>query len=391
MARRKMPPTPASSTEIQGQDHSEKLDSLQLAFELPPSALRTSSAGGGQRTDPESSISPVALTANASYPIQPSETVKSRRRSSATQKDVFSLPPPPTRPRRIIQMKPRPPGQDPAMTSMFGADPNKTAPKGSTAPDSGKKKQPSASSAAGRKMARKTAHSLIERRRRLRMNTEFDILKDLIPACERDMHKLAVLQAAIEYIRYLLDCIARLESRLDTTPTNTPFVPTGRNGDDLEDEDMDERDEDEDIEMAESETTSPAIMPNTNTNANAFDAYTPRSAEPSESPALVAQDAHDRRRQSYSSGPTSHRHYDFSTSSSASPSFGPQSLASCSNVAGPARELPSTPLPSPAALGPAPPLRDKIHEASAALMMLNADRRVTPNRGLSVRDLLSSN
>jgi hypothetical protein len=58
-----------------------------------------------------------------------------------------------------------------------------------------KKKQPSATSAAGRKIARKTAHSLIERRRRSKMNEEFGTLKDMIPACRgQEMHKLAILQ-----------------------------------------------------------------------------------------------------------------------------------------------------------------------------------------------------
>jgi hypothetical protein len=59
-----------------------------------------------------------------------------------------------------------------------------------------KKKQPSATSAAGRKIARKTAHSLIERRRRSKMNEEFAVLKDMIPACTGEMHKLAILQVS---------------------------------------------------------------------------------------------------------------------------------------------------------------------------------------------------
>lgn len=60
----------------------------------------------------------------------------------------------------------------------------------------GKKKQPSATSAAGRKIARKTAHSLIERRRRSKMNEEFAVLKSMIPACTGEMHKLAILQVS---------------------------------------------------------------------------------------------------------------------------------------------------------------------------------------------------
>jgi hypothetical protein len=59
----------------------------------------------------------------------------------------------------------------------------------------GKKKQPTSTSVAGRKIARKTAHSLIERRRRSKMNEEFGVLKDMIPACkDQEMHKLAILQ-----------------------------------------------------------------------------------------------------------------------------------------------------------------------------------------------------
>ena len=65
-----------------------------------------------------------------------------------------------------------------------------------------KKKQPSSTSVAGRKIARKTAHSLIERRRRSKMNEEFGVLKDMIPACTGEMHKLAILQ--VYYISNLL-------------------------------------------------------------------------------------------------------------------------------------------------------------------------------------------
>ena len=55
--------------------------------------------------------------------------------------------------------------------------------------------------AAGRKMARKTAHSLIERRRRSKMNEEFGVLKDMIPACTgQEMHKLAILQVGMIFV-----------------------------------------------------------------------------------------------------------------------------------------------------------------------------------------------
>lgn len=66
-----------------------------------------------------------------------------------------------------------------------------------------KKKQPSTTSVAGRKIARKTAHSLIERRRRSKMNEEFGVLKDMIPACkDQEMHKLAILQVCHTFISY---------------------------------------------------------------------------------------------------------------------------------------------------------------------------------------------
>ena len=56
------------------------------------------------------------------------------------------------------------------------------------------KKQASSTSAAGKKVARKVAHSVIERRRRSKMNEEFSILKDMIPECkDQEMHKLAIL------------------------------------------------------------------------------------------------------------------------------------------------------------------------------------------------------
>ncbi len=59
------------------------------------------------------------------------------------------------------------------------------------------KKQPSSTSAAGKKIARKTAHSVIERRRRSKMNEEFATLKGMIPACtDQEMHKLAILQVS---------------------------------------------------------------------------------------------------------------------------------------------------------------------------------------------------
>lgn len=200
MPRPTLPPTPASSTDIKGQDGSKNLASLQLAFELPPAALTQDASRVSPtdtRTSPHSGFQPISPSKVTPYPVQPAEAVKSRRRSSAAQKaanENFALPPPPTRSRKIIQMKPRPqeePEEAPASTKSSG--PAKAA---ASTKEQSKKKQPSATSAAGRKIARKTAHSLIERRRRSKMNEEFAVLKGMIPACTGEMHKLAILQVS---------------------------------------------------------------------------------------------------------------------------------------------------------------------------------------------------
>lgn len=172
MPRVTLPPTPASSTDITGQKGTQQLSSPEMSFLLPPPAI---AAKGKNR--------------NAANTLHSQSTITSAD---------FSLPPPPTRSRQIIQMKPKPKHMEDS-----GSPPNpKPAPKNagkkavsSIASTSASKKQPSMTSAAGKRMARKTAHSVIERRRRSKMNEEFGVLKDMIPACkDQDMHKLAILQ-----------------------------------------------------------------------------------------------------------------------------------------------------------------------------------------------------
>lgn len=195
MPRPTQPPTPASSTEIKGKDGSG-YSSLQMSFELPPPAVVGMESRPTSSSTKVSSASSYQPTSPISPAIPASEAVKLRRRS-ATQngtaaKDSFALPPPPTRSRKIIQMKPR--GQEDE-TMITPAENTKTG--GKSNPNTPKKKQPSSTSVAGRKIARKTAHSLIERRRRSKMNEEFGVLKDMIPACTGEMHKLAILQVSL--------------------------------------------------------------------------------------------------------------------------------------------------------------------------------------------------
>ncbi|KAL9945317.1 hypothetical protein D7B24_000088 [Verticillium nonalfalfae] len=397
MPRPALPPTPASSTDIEGKDGTKKLASLQLAFELPPPAIArdpSSISPTDMRTSPPSL--PSASSGRASYPMQVAEAVKSRRRASSTAqkpaaKEAFTLPPPPTRSRKIIQMKPKQEEPEEDSPSAKNTTASKAAASNGTAAATSKKKQPSATSAAGRKIARKTAHSLIERRRRSKMNEEFAVLKGMIPACTGEMHKLAILQASIEYVRYLEDCVSKLKEQREAPDMQTPteggrdlwasipqFAPTYR------------EDPSGDVEMTGSEAASPP-----------FAAQPSRSHQPSVSPALLAEDARNRNH-SYSSTSTDHRHYSYSASSATtSPAFGPQ-ICDYGRAGGPSQ--PPSALTSPA-LAPQREHRDLDQEATAALLMLNSDRRGTigsghgrssatesqgTGRGMSVRDLLSA-
>ncbi|XP_044715005.1 helix-loop-helix DNA-binding domain-containing protein [Hirsutella rhossiliensis] len=273
--------------------------------------------------------------------MRPVETARPRRPSAARghREASFALPPPPTRSRKIIQMNPR---QGAATAAKAAAS--------ATGTDKGKKKQPNSTSAAGRKIARKTAHSLIERRRRSKMNEEFAVLKGMIPACTGEMHKLAILQASIDYVRYLEDCVDKLKAQYDEDqdrgdsthdplPPIRDFHPTLR-----EDPAVGE------AEMTDSDMASPELADNHD-----------RHSQPSISPALLAQDHHHRRFSHFFTS-TDLGHYGYSSSAEST-------------------------LTSPILLQ-----NDFDHEASAALLMLNKDRRGPParGRGLSVRDLLTT-
>ncbi|KAI5805435.1 hypothetical protein DFH27DRAFT_468940, partial [Peziza echinospora] len=240
MPRPALPPTPASSTDI-APTHPPSLTNLELSFTLPPPAIGNGPAGRRARH---------ASTITTSYPPiapMPAPVVSSQDRGDEDLEDSMAakqpkstasggsknntnsrvtLPPPPGRSRKIIQMKPKAADGQEVEVEMV---PNSTK---SKQPAAGRKKaaQPSSATiqpnlaspiptappakatAATRKTARKTAHSLIERRRRFKMNAEFGVLKSMIPACNGvEMHKLAILQASIEYLKYLEECVERLK------------------------------------------------------------------------------------------------------------------------------------------------------------------------------------
>lgn len=199
------PLTPAMSGESVDGDRCG-VDVPDSSFSLPPAAL---SPGDGitqktRRAAPKSfnaSYVPVSPTSPNPMELDLGSDIGTVAHAGTKRPlDEFNLPPPPTRARKIIQMKPKiEKSQSKTGTSSpssTSAKSQKDGNKSSAASSSGtKKKQSNAATAAGRKHARKTAHSLIERRRRSKMNEEFNTLKNMIPACRgQEMHKLAILQ-----------------------------------------------------------------------------------------------------------------------------------------------------------------------------------------------------
>lgn len=78
------------------------------------------------------------------------------------------------------------------------------------------------STADQREKARKVSHSAIERRRRERINDKILQLKQLIPSCaEQDnLHKMSILQSAIDYISYLKEIVKSLDEHGTEATTN---------------------------------------------------------------------------------------------------------------------------------------------------------------------------
>ncbi|KAF2632148.1 hypothetical protein BU25DRAFT_454512 [Macroventuria anomochaeta] len=426
MPRPSFPPTPQPSTDITGKS-SANAPQLEGGFSLPPAALNgrgsVASSSGPSETASDSSYRPPSPAS----PVATSKPSQSRKRlSTASQqgvitKDDYSLPPPPTRSRKIIQMKPKD-AQEQSKAQPEKQDAKAPAEKAGGA----KRKQASNTTAAGRKIARKTAHSLIERRRRSKMNEEFGVLKDMIPACrDQEMHKLAILQASIEYMRYLEQCVADLktanQARHDSpSSAASDLAPPPLRRVLEEDDEEDEEDEDEEMKDVVSPThvtnpipkstyhfatTSPTIHPSDRGSVYSHSTTTSPAMLPQDrnyysahpSPALQPSDPHRYSLTSIAS-PSLTASPAFSAQASQTPSAamfsnpfrtGPPSTGPVS-APGSAHGAAPFALTSPA-LGPQADREDQI--ATEALMMLNsADRRSwTGNgaRGMSVKDLLS--
>ncbi|KAL1885377.1 hypothetical protein Plec18167_000870 [Paecilomyces lecythidis] len=387
----RLPPTPSMSGELIIKDQPFP-EGSEACFSLPPAALPPSAAGGTGRR--ESKMDAAAY--RPASPTSPQATSTTRNsnppRKAGTKRPLegFDLPPPPTRTRKIIQMKPKPQTPAKTETETKSKDASKTQSNGNAQTNTSKKKQPSATSAAGRKIARKTAHSLIERRRRSKMNEEFGTLKDMIPACKgQEMHKLAILQASIDYVNYLEQCISDLKTAgspsVDRStlpppgppsPTSPDFLPgSQQSGESL------------------SSSASPELMPDHSQISNMSPSLSPRSHH------FQAQ------------LPTELR-----GSMLPSPALGP-SRSRENSIRSPEHSWVMSNVPSVSTSPAIQPQRNSVsyrdgdvdHEASAALLMLNMDRRGTLDStkdlppsslpsssersrkmGMSVRDLLIS-
>ncbi|KAK1074691.1 hypothetical protein LTR12_008932 [Friedmanniomyces endolithicus] len=345
MPRPVPPPTPGSSSDLRGKEPSGGSITAP-AFNLPPTAY--------QELDrlSNSSSTPSVNGSDSSYrPVSPPSPADLSRKRPATMrsgpavitKDDFALPPPPTRSRKIIQMKPKDSSSGsqqqqalPAAAQTAITSPPAVGRTPSTASQAGgkRKQNNTGATAAGRKIARKTAHSLIERRRRSKMNEEFGVLKDMIPACKgQEMHKLAILQASIEYLRYLEQCVTDLQAQNNSPRPQPPplRVNRGNTNEDDEDEDEDEdmaddNDEDHEANAASTTASTPATsaLEPSGSSAISLPSLAQLTTTLSNSPATFGPGAG-----------ASGRHYSISSQSQASyspyfhsthtsPAFGPQ-------------------------------------------------------------------
>ncbi|KAI5370063.1 Putative myc-type, basic helix-loop-helix (bHLH) domain-containing protein [Septoria linicola] len=425
MPRPNPPPTPGSSSDIRGKEGYN----AGPALHLPPTAYQEQvDRAHSSSTTPSVNGSE---SSHSSYrPVSPTSPVEASRKRPAPSngpvitKDDFALPPPPTRSRKIIQMKPKESEQQ-QQTQSSSASKVPATGENATATKAGSKRKAanSGTTAAGRKIARKTAHSLIERRRRSKMNEEFGVLKDMIPACQgQEMHKLAILQASTEYLRYLEQCVADLKTQTSFTQSERQPPPPYRRqtyADAAEEDDDEEMDDDQHEPGEGTATPATAALEHSNSIVS-LPSLSQITTTTTTSPSVFSIGAG--RHYSISSAASSYSPYFHSNQ--ASPAFGPQlhhvapAFGSAFGLGSPAlKPIDSASHLRHIAEGATAELTDKQRgaarnggrseheldqEATAALLMLNHDRRnwhtSQPERelaraaggGMSVRDLLSN-
>ncbi|ERF75627.1 hypothetical protein EPUS_04607 [Endocarpon pusillum Z07020] len=215
-----LPLTPAASTEIAAQERPWSSSASESSITLPPPALQSAAEIGSQNSKATGSLAPTD-TRSVNRPASAS----TKKLRPISEDEPFTLPSPPTRSRKIIHMKPPRPQsetQSPVKRRKITTASTPDSPAAHKASSSSSSSLVNNISKPTKKAIRKTAHSLIERRRRSKMNDAFATLKDMIPACrsgdERDgngkeMHKLDVLNAGIEYLAYLETCLEKMNER----------------------------------------------------------------------------------------------------------------------------------------------------------------------------------
>jgi hypothetical protein len=216
------------------------------------------------------------------------------------------------------------------------------------------------------------------------MNEEFGVLKRMIPACSgQEMHKLAILQAGIDYVRYLEQCIQDLKAannshspKVQPTMDQEPGLKRDTFHQDYLSDDNEDDNEDVDMDPSEPATLSPTLQP-TGSRDSLHGFYV--SSLPS--PSLTTRQEYASSyastiasQQSPAVGPQGYQPHQYGYYEPPKPSYGHQTYVS--------------PMILPR------PMHDADHEATSALLMLNHDRRHLPAegraRGISVRDLITS-
>jgi hypothetical protein len=231
------------------------------------------------------------------------EEAKSQPPAQKRNTEEITLPPPPSRTRKIIQMRPQQSSSSSASSAGGPSQSTALEPKRSRkavaeTDKPGDDEKPT--TAVGRKIARKTAHSLIERRRRFKMNEEFGVLKGMIPACRGvEMHKLAILQSSIEYLRYLEKCVEDLKTSNAASSSNCDeahvlmLPPPPQNHEERDSEDDSEEEEVEEEKQAEKvESIAPcSLTPSMLVSPRPYPPHGPASRQVSQ-PLIVYPQGH---------------------------------------------------------------------------------------------------
>ncbi|RPA81676.1 HLH-domain-containing protein [Ascobolus immersus RN42] len=179
---------------------------------LPTPASSTNLLPSPPKTQPpELTLPPATYT---TLPPRKSAIAAAQRIQRPPSPSPSPSPPPPRRAARVIHVNPATSSKPSASTSLTGAGVTKSSSTSTT------KKS--------KKTQRKTAHSLIERRRRGKINDEFEKLRRLVPACqdqnERSMHKLEVLKASVDYLEYLKGLMEKKGIEIDDSRSRQPLA-----------------------------------------------------------------------------------------------------------------------------------------------------------------------